>query len=120
MKDLLITDPDAYYTGPDLSEFTINKVDEDGTTHLRIPVERFANEEARQQYAEQWLLVQFNFVKGRDYVSATIADDGKILLQPLKPIEYLKFEMGVTPPGIGEPRTVRSLNDLKELMEGID
>jgi hypothetical protein len=112
----IVTDPEARYAGADMEDQTINK---DGIHHYRIPVEDFPDEEARQQFAEQWLLVQFDFVKGRDYAWATISDDGRIIFQPLIPIEYLKFEMGVTPPGLGEPRTVRSLDDLKKMMEDI-
>lgn len=90
----LYSDPEAHYTGPDLKQHVINTPN-DGIYHYRIPVEKFANEEAKQKYAESFMLVRYGLQKGKDYVSATISDEGIVMIQPNNPIEYIEFNLGV-------------------------
>lgn len=90
----LIIDDEAFYKGPDLKQHVINTPD-DGIYHYRIPVEKFANEEAKQKYAESFMLVQYGMEKGKDYVSATISDEGIVMIQPIKPVRYIEFNLGV-------------------------
>ena len=88
MTSKLFVDPEAFYTGPDLKDHIIN-TDEKGIHHYRIPIDKFVNEEARQKYAEQFLLVMYGAVKGKNYAEATVNDEGKIIYYPYE----LVFEM---------------------------
>lgn len=91
--DKLITDDEAYYKGPDLTQEVINK-DKDITVY-RLPVDAFANEEAKQRFAEFFLSVELGMTRGIDYISATVSDEGQVVFQPIKPIRYLEFNLGV-------------------------
>lgn len=95
MTDKLYSDPEAYYTGPDLKQHVINKADDDGTRHFKVSRDLFVNEEAIQKYAEHWLWAMYGLEKDRDYTSASINDEGQIIFQPIEPIEYIEFGVGV-------------------------
>lgn len=100
MTDNLYSDPEAFYTGPDLTQETINRAKD--ITVYRLPADAFADEAAKQRFAEKFLSVELGMTRGIDYVSATVSDEGQVVFNPITPVEWLEFNLGVVTKGEDE------------------
>lgn len=109
MNHQLITDPDAYYTGPQLKGEVINAAKPLEDVRYRLFNVGGIPEDQRVFWAEWWL-ENIEGIPRSEYKSATISDEGGLMVELWKKIEYVELKLGV----------VKELNSFKSWDELVD
>jgi hypothetical protein len=52
-------------------------------------------EKEKEEWAEAYLKLMFDYEKGVDYKRAFLSEDGKVCFDPMQPINYIEFSLGV-------------------------
>ena len=93
MNNQLIIDDDAHYAGPSVRSEVINTTQSTQTIRYRFNVNGIS--EKQRVYWAEWWLKNVEGIPRSAYKSATITDEGKLVMQPLQKIEWLEFNMAV-------------------------